>query len=264
MDKNIYLKNLAKKIISLTNKEGRELYRIGKIPRFTNFNTKLVGFLFEAIDSSSFLGQYNELIKRDIYKFKSSNPYPFIIDCGVNIGLSIVCLKKMHLNAKIIGFEPDPKIFEVAKKNVKTAGFSNVELIKKAVWTEETKLSFYQEGSAGGRLEKAKNDKTIQVETFDLKKIINQEVDFLKIDIEGAEFDILKDIEDNLHYVKNIFIEYHSKINNQQNLGEIINILKRKNFRYYVEDGYSNSINPFISRTEIDGFDNLLNIYAYK
>jgi hypothetical protein len=40
--------------------------------------------------------------------------------------------------------------------------------------------------------------------------------------------------------------------------------IQGKNFRYYVEDGYSNAINPFISRIDVDGFDNLLNIYAYK
>lgn len=258
------MKIITKRILYLLTKEKRELYRISKIPRYTKFNTKIVCFLFEAIDSPSFIGQYNELIKRDIYKFKTTNPKPFIIDCGVNIGLSIVSFKNTHPNAKIIGFEPDPNIFEVAKKNIKKAGFKDVELIKKAVWNEESTMLFYKENSAGGRLANQKSENTIEVQTFHLKKIINQEVDFLKIDIEGAEFDILKDIEDNLNYVKNIFIEYHSKINSQQNLGEIINILKRKNFRYYVEDGYSNPINPFISRIDVDGFDNLLNIYAYK
>jgi hypothetical protein len=48
-----------------------------------------------------------------------------------------------------------------------------------------------------------------------------------------------------------------------EKLGEILNIIKIKNFRYYLESGYSNKKPPFETRDIIDGFDNLVNIHSY-
>lgn len=249
--------------IILTGK-GRELYRISKLPRHKNFKTEILGFLFEAVDPPSFIAQYNDLIERDAYKFNSSKNAPFIIDCGVNIGLSVISLKKNFPNAEIIGFEPDPDIFNLARKNIDNSGYSDVQLIQKAVWVEETDLLFYQEGSAGGRLIEKENEKTVIVKTVELKTLLNREVDFLKIDIEGAEFEILKDIDNHLKFVNSIFVEYHSKINEEQNLAEILAILKKNNFRFYLESGHLSPKHPFLNRIEIDGFDNLINIFAFK
>ena len=260
----ILLKKLIKKLKYYFSIEGIYLRKIQKIARFNEFKTDILGFPFVAVDSSSFLGQYNEIIKRNIYKFESSNLKPIIIDCGVNIGLSIIIFKKMFPNAIIFGFEPDPIIHRVASDNIVNAKLENVTIYNEAVWIEDTTLSFYQEGSAGGRLFSGEGHKTIQVKTFDLKNIINQDIDFLKIDIEGAEYDIISDLGNNLSFVRNIFIEYHSKIAQPQKLNEILSILSRNNFRYFLESGYSISNHPFISRMEIDGFDNLINIFGYR
>ena len=259
------MQQLIKKALkTILSKQSRKLYQISKLPRHKNFKTKIDDLSIEAIDPPSFIAQYNELIRRNIYKFKTKNKAPYIIDCGVNIGLSIISLKRMYPNAKIIGFEPDPNIFSIAQKNINNAGYTDVELIKKAVWTEETTMIFYQEGSAGGRLINEENDKTLSVPTFDLKKLIICDIDFLKIDIEGAEYEIIRDIDDSLHFVQNIFIEYHSKINQEQNLDEILSILKKNGFRYFLESGYLSPENPLASRIEIDDFDNLINIFGYR
>lgn len=244
--------------------QGRELYQIGKYPRYKNFTTDILGFPFEAVDPPSFVAQYIDLIERDAYKFKSDKKTPYIIDCGVNIGLSVISLKKNFPNAEIIGFEPDPTIYNLARKNIDIAGYSDVKLIQKAVWTKETDLLFYQEGSAGGRIMDSENEKTVKVRTFDLKSLFDREIDFLKIDIEGAEFEVMKDIDAHLKYVNSLFVEYHSKIDEQQDLAEILAILKRNGFRYYIESSYIHPKNPFLKRNEIDGFDNLLNIFAFK
>lgn len=259
------MKELVKKgIKTMLSRESRTLYKISKLPRYTKFTTTVLGSIFEGVDPPSFIAQYDEQIRRKTYKFNTTKESPYIIDCGVNIGLSVISLKNMYPKAKIIGFEPDPNIKEIADKNIKNAGYFDVELLQKAVWTEETTMTFFKEGSAGGKLTKEESDKTITVETFDLKKLLTKEVDFLKIDIEGAEFDVIKDINKQLHLVKNIFLEYHSKINEDQNLGEILDILKSNGFKYFVESGYINPESPLIERIEIDGFDNLINIFGYR
>ena len=70
-----------------------------------------------------------------------------MVDCGVNIGLSIFCFKKMFTKAKVIGFEISIVIYK------------------------ETTLLFYQKDTAGA-IFSLRNNNTIQVPTFDLKNFI--------------------------------------------------------------------------------------------
>ena len=60
------IKFLAKYCIS---RENRQLFHIAKIPRYSLYKTNILGFPFELIDGPSFIGQYNEIIKGNIYKF---------------------------------------------------------------------------------------------------------------------------------------------------------------------------------------------------
>mgnify|MGYP003625962069 CR=1 FL=1 len=259
------MKKAIKEILNkIFGKENKQLRKISKKPRYTNFVTNIAGLTIEAVDPPSFIAQYKEFLGRNVYQFKTDAKKPYIIDCGTNIGLSIISYKKMYPDARIIGFEPDPNIFNIANKNIKNENYTDIQIINKAVWTEETTLMFHQEGSAGGRLVDKKDTNTISVATFDLKKLLVEQVDFLKIDIEGAEYDILRDIDASLKYVKNIFVEYHSTCNNEQHLGEILNILKKNGFRYFLESGYESPKQPLVSKNIVDNFDNLINIYGYR
>ena len=136
------------------------------------------------------------------------------------------------------------------------------------MWKEDTELKFLSEGADAGRVIKgqpeanATNINKIEVER--LSKYINQEVDFLKIDIEGSEVEVITEIEDKLHYVNNIFIEYHSFVNKSQELDKILTILSRNNFRYYIYSPSKLRQQPFIDKTEVLSIDCLLNICATK
>ena len=71
-------------------------------------------------------------------------PKPFIIDCGANIGLSVIYLKNLYPDAEIVAFEPDEQNFQLLQKNIASFGFKNVEARKEAVWTENTMASVCQ------------------------------------------------------------------------------------------------------------------------
>jgi FkbM family methyltransferase len=121
-----------------------------------------------------------ELFENEIYRFNSSNKTPLILDCGTNIGLSVIYFKRLHPDSRIIAFEPDPNIFNVLQGNVES--FKDVELINKAVWTSETTLEFMAEGSAGGRLVSIEqNAKKYQVSTVRLRDYLKEPIDMLKI-----------------------------------------------------------------------------------
>ena len=204
---------------------------------------------------------YEEIFDKEIFKFQTNSEIPYIIDGGANIGLSTIYFKKIYPNSEIISFEPDKKIVEAFKKNIASFGFKNVTLIEKGLWNTETTVSFFSEGAESGRIDNAGK---IKVETSRLSSYLNKKVDFLKLDIEGAETIVLEDCKDLLVNVKNLFVEYHSFSNTSQSLEDILRILTSSGFRYYIKPVNENSNNPFIKINPYLNMDLQLNIFAYR
>src|ERR1700741_4710485 len=67
---------------------------------------------------------------------------------------------------------------------------------------------------------------------------LNEPIDLLKLDIEGAEFDVLKDCDDRLSIVKCLFVEYHSFASQRQRLPELFAMLRDAGFRVHVQKDY--------------------------
>jgi len=134
------------------NKVNRNSYeierlRLQNLPRFIETELNFLDKKIHIVDIASFNFIRKEIFDQQIYKFKAATDKPYIIDCGANIGLSIIYFKQLYPNAKIIGFEPDDKVFKALKRNIEAFNFCDVELIKKACWNEETTLKFYSEGA---------------------------------------------------------------------------------------------------------------------
>ncbi len=241
-------------------------YSLAKFtPRFTEIELKLFGKKILVPDRASLLFLVKKLFEFEIYRFKSDTKEPLIIDCGANIGLSVIYFKRLYPNAKIIAFEPDPKIFRYLEHNIASFGFERLELINKALWSDEAELEFYSEGADGGRIkEVGDREKIVKIKTEKLSKYLSQKVDFLKIDIEGAEYEVLNECKHLLNNVENIFVEYHSFAYKKQNLSEILKILEESGFRYYIEHIGVKSVHPFENISNYVGFDNQLNIFGYR
>jgi FkbM family methyltransferase len=162
-------------------------------------------------DAPVFLISINELFVNEFYKFRSATDCPRIIDCGSYIGTSILYFKVNYPNAIITGFEPDEKNFMIVKSNLEAWNFTNTSVVNAAIWINNETLSFNSKGSMGSRIENdlSKNENKKIVKCFRLKDLLNEDIDFLKIDIEGAEYAVIKDCSDKLIHVKNLFVEYH-------------------------------------------------------
>ncbi len=209
---------------------------------------------------------FEELFKKGIYSFNTTNPNPVIIDCGANMGLSLLFFSLNYPNATIYAFEPDVTVFGCLEKNIDAFQMKNVELIKKAVWNKNEMLDFYTDRGMGGRLKSNYlNQTATKVEAVRLKDFISDKhIDFLKMDIEGAEYLVIKDCESILKQVDNIFIEYHSMENEEQNLDDLLLILKRNGFRYHLSQSFSRE-KPFIDKVLVnEKIDLAINVYAYK
>lgn len=253
--------------IKTTDKIISDLERanLKSIPQFTEGMFVLEDRNFYYSDALAFLHSVDEIYTDEIYKFKSKTDTPIILDCGANIGLSVAYFSKLYPQSKIIAFEPDPNIFRILQKNCSEITNTSITLVEAAVWSEDTTLEFFLEGTLGGSLNvDYRNDNNLtKVKAVDLKKYLQSKVDFLKIDIEGAENTLIFDIQPLLKNVDKLFLEYHGLLNEKQNLGDILNLLSDSGFEYYIRVAGETLKYPFFDQTH-NVFNQQLNIFCYR
>lgn len=239
--------------------------RLRELPPFTPAATDLLGQRLDLVDGRSFEATFHEIFEKEIYRFETAKAEPLIIDGGANIGLSVIYFKRLYPRSRIIAFEPDPAIFAVLKNNCMNFGLNDVELVDKALWTSDTTLKFRREGGEGGRIAgKLDGTNLIEVHTRRLKDYLEvQPVELLKLDIEGAETEVLRDCKNQLSNVRFLFVEYHSFAGSSQTLHELTSILHAAGFRLHMQI-LEPSHQPFINRKINSGMDLQANIFGYR
>ena len=245
---------LQEKTLKHQDETNIKSIKLGKL----NFHYK---FPFEILHT------YRELFEEEIYRFTADNPAPLIIDCGANIGLSVVYFKSLYPQSTIIAYEPDEANVALLHKNIEANNFDKVVVKKEAVWIKDEKLYFKSIGSQGSQIstEGLQKEHTVEVNAICLSEaLLSQNVDFLKIDIEGAEYEVMKDCANSLSKVKNIFVEYHGKTTDTIKLVEILNILENNKYQVYIKIAADPLKHPYISKQTDGRFDVQLNIFGYK
>lgn len=99
-----------------------------------------------------------------------------------------------------------------------------------------------------------------------MKDILVEPIQFLKIDIEGAENVVLPDISTELWKVQNLFVEYHGDPNQNQKVSSILDIIQKAGFKYFITQAHPYPpAHPFIiSEYEKYTYDLQLNIFCYR
>lgn len=264
----IKLRNLVYWLINYQLFPGmyfREIYRVRTFHRHTPGVGQFQGKSFHFADGVGFVGNVKELFSDNCYYFETKKESPLIIDCGAYMGLSVYYFKTLFPKARIIAFEAEPKLFEVLSKNIAAHNLEDVQAYNRAVWDEDTELVFYAGNSMSSSLifDVGEKGTPVRVKTIRLKEFLQQPVDLLKIDIEGAEVQVIKDIRDDLNLVERVFIEYHSIVGKEQALGELLDILTKAGFRYYIQHAKDYAKRPFTGLAQ-EGFDLQLNIFAMR
>jgi FkbM family methyltransferase len=224
---------------------------------------RLNGWKIRSIDVKSLIGMYHEIMYQEHYKFNQKSNSPLIIDCGSNIGLSVLYFNKTIKNAEIIAIEADPKIASILEENLKL-NKCEAKIIQKAIWiTNDEELSFGSIGGDAGSL--FSEDNTTLIKSIRLKDILEaySEIELLKIDIEGAEIEVMKDCQNNLNNVDKVFIEYHSFSSTEQQLDVLLSIMTKQGFRYKILPARKEK-KPFLSVQNKETMDLQLNIFFYR
>jgi FkbM family methyltransferase len=214
---------------------------------FQTNKSDTIRFLGYKIFVQNFTSFYYEVIyifKDKIYDFESTKKSPLIIDGGACIGMSLFYFKKKYPYAKIVAFEPSLDVFKILQKNIKDNNLKDIELLNSGLYDSNSELSFSKNNIDSGKID---NNGDIKVRVVKLSDYINEEVDFLKMNIEGAEYSVLKDLNESrkINQIKEMCFEWHSFANQSQNLDEILNILKSNNFKYYISSFSTSSFGKF-------------------
>jgi len=187
---------------------------VGHTPRFVQFTNK-DGIIFdldvqECVQKAIFCFHYFEPEDVSVFR-KFIKPGGVLFDVGANIGqYSLLASKLMGQTGKIYAFEPSQDIQPRLQENINLNAFKNIEIIPYAVAARSGKMKFYranEEGNQGvGSLMPAQdyrseirsaegvNVDVVSLDDFCESRGIKQ-VDFLKIDVEGYDLEVLKGAE---------------------------------------------------------------------
>ncbi|MEY8759998.1 FkbM family methyltransferase [Chryseobacterium tongliaoense] len=141
-------------------------------------------------------------------KLLKKNP-EIIVDLGAHIGMTSIYFALKYPDVKIYSIEASPENFELLKAN--TASFKNITCFHAAAHFEDGSVNFgTQELSYNQKVSESGTPvQALSVETF-MKNNHIQQIDLLKIDIEGAEADLLSKNNSWLQNIENIIIEIHA------------------------------------------------------
>lgn len=188
-----------------------------------------------------------ESMIREIDEFPSfftpSGDRPLIIDCGANIGVSVLEWKTRWPQSQIICFEPDPFAFELLQANVDDNDIPGIRCVNAAVSDFDGETTLFGDighgsDARGNSIDAAWGDRDgsdcVTVPCTRLSAYItDQPVSFLKMDVEGAEERVLKELGSKLGSVEAAYVEVH-----QTEESEAHNSLSRIE-QSLVESGFS-------------------------
>ena len=239
----------------------RKLYRARTLPNPID----ILGFRIKYLGESHFRYLINEVFLEGSYCFTAETESPLIFDCGSNIGASVLFFKKIYPKSRIVAFEPDPFTFDVLSENIAVNCLSNVQARRGALGAVDGEVEFYRDEAPESSsllmstIRERHSGPAVKVPAFRLSQFISSDVDLLKIDIEGAERDVLHDLAETgkLKYARRIHLEYHHHIDtSKDDLSSLLRLMENHGY------GYQMRSSPWKWPIESEFQD--VSIYFYK
>ena len=144
-----------------------------------------------------------------------------ILDCGGNIGCAAVYFANVYPTAQIYSIEPEKDNFKLLKFN--TAFYDNIHPINSALWDRETFINIAEQkepyiNPLGFMTFETTAEDPLALKTTTVSKLLAEsgfdEIDLLKIDIEGAEKEVFgaPNVDEWLSKVKVLVVELHDRM----------------------------------------------------
>lgn len=153
------------------------------------------------------------------------------VDCGAHIGKYTILAARTA--DKVIAIEPHPDNYMILRRNVALNGCKNVVLLNHAIWnTSATFQMNYGNNNSEHSMKVDYKAGSFTVDALTLDNLGLERIDWLKLDIEGAEFEALQGAERMLSEkrMKNIIIELHDPTKVGDSAQHIRSLLEKNGF----------------------------------
>lgn len=149
---------------------------------------------------------YKEIFADGCYDFSDLDENPAIIDVGANTGLFALRMKQLYPKSKIYCFEPFAPNNKQLRDNIAMSGYKDISVFQQGVGgTTRTEKLFIHKTNVGGHSiikSETGSDEFEKIDIVSLKEVFKNngivKCSLLKLDCEGAEYEILKSIDSEL------------------------------------------------------------------
>lgn len=200
------------------------------------FDIKVDGFIIKATmleiaEMKSAIEKYND--------YYSPKPNDIVLDCGAYNGIySFLISRQIGETGHIYCFEPNRKSCKNIEENIKRNNITNITAINSAIFSHTGKVSFVENFGASKIVASNNNDKNIlEVDTICFKDFVEKykvkTIDFIKMDVEGAEIQIVNDFFESglTHKPKFAVASYHF-VNGKRTNTVVEKIFKNNHYGY--------------------------------
>ena len=165
----------------------------------------------------------------------SINNDDVIIDVGAHIGLFALFASQFCKNGKIFCYEPIKENYKILIENIEMNQIQNIFPNNLAVTKETSRVKIFLNDDQSGHSMFIQNKNFVEVDSKSLSDIFIdngiKECDFLKLDCEGAEYEIVESLSSDLFTkINKTAIEYHMVDTKPELLEQLINKFKQFSF----------------------------------
>ena len=160
-----------------------------------------------------------------------------VVDIGANIGAFSILAAKDASNGKVFAYEPDKENHDLLLENKALNNLNNLFVSNSAIARKKGYINLFisklNDGAHSIYSTDSKN--SVKVKSITLRDIFAmnnlRKIDYLKIDAEGAEYDILLNTRPNiLKRIDKIALEYHDYLSNNHDYTDLVRHLKTNGF----------------------------------
>ena len=186
-----------------------------------------------------------EIFIHEDYRFSTKAADPLVIDCGSNIGVSVLYFKTLYPNCRMRAFEPDPLSYRFLERNIAENHLDGISLSRCLLLGRPGKAQFTSVpgGLTAHVADARETGQAMEVDVQRLSGFVDEQVAFLKLDVQGAETAVISELADagKLEYIDQMVIEYHHHLPNDEafahspnSLRTLLEILEAHGFDYQI------------------------------
>ena len=215
-------------------------------------------------------GDFTTMIMREDDIIEQFHPLEgdIVVDVGAHIGkYTIIASKRVGTTGKVIAIEAHPGNYEILNSNIKLNRLTNVISLNYAVYSKETIIKLFLPDEKSNHTiyntliqTRAKDEeKFVEVNADTLDNLLqrngisNAEVNWLKIDVEGAELEVLKGAQAIISNSKRValLIEVHNIEQGKNLYMPIMDLLQKYNFKIEFEKIYATNEKHVVLRKKM-------------